>query len=122
MVGWSNDFGQIESGNSDIDFVSIGFAHESQRAPARRAERADASDPRDFKRFSLRKLKIAPPKRRPGHERRTGALATIFAMAMNDIVGLADAFVSNSTAEATATNRLWLRFHRKLQGNRAVTQ
>jgi hypothetical protein len=38
MVGWSNHFGQIESGNSDIDFVSIGFAHESQRAPARRAE------------------------------------------------------------------------------------
>jgi hypothetical protein len=93
-----------------------------RRAPARLAERADASGPCDFKRFSLRKLKIAPPKRRPGHKRRTGALATIFAMAMSDIVGLADAFVSNSTAEATATNRLWLRFHRKLPGNRAVTQ
>jgi hypothetical protein len=122
MVGWTNHFGQIESGNSDIDFVSIGFAHESQRAPARLAEGADASRPCDFKRFSLRKLKTAPPKRRPGHERRTGALATIFAMAMSDIVGLADAFVSNGTAEATTTNRLWLRFHLKLQGNRAVTQ
>jgi hypothetical protein len=37
-------------------------------------------------------------------------------------VELADAFVSHSTAQATAANRLWLRFHHKLQGNRAVTQ
>jgi hypothetical protein len=29
MVGWSNDFGLIESGNSDVDFISIGFARES---------------------------------------------------------------------------------------------
>jgi hypothetical protein len=29
MVGWSDDFGLIESGNSDIDFISIGLAHES---------------------------------------------------------------------------------------------
>ncbi len=28
MVGWRNDFGLIESRNSDIDFVSVGFAHE----------------------------------------------------------------------------------------------
>jgi hypothetical protein len=29
MVGWSNDFGLIESGDSDIDFISMGFARES---------------------------------------------------------------------------------------------
>ena len=122
MVGWSNDFGLVKSGNSDIDFISIRLAHESQRAAARRAERADAPGPCDFKRFSLRKLKIAPLKRSPGHKRRTSALATIFAMAMSDVVELADAFVSHSTAQATAANRLWLRFHHKLQGNPAVTQ
>ena len=82
-----------------------------RRAPARLAERADASGPCDFKRFSLRKLKIAPPKRRPGHKRRTGALATIFAMAMCDVMRLTDAFVTNSAAQATAANGLWLRFH-----------
>jgi hypothetical protein len=61
-------------------------------------------------------------KRSPGHKWRTSALATIFAMAMSDVVGLADAFVSHGTAQATAANRLWFRFHHKLQGNRAVTQ
>jgi len=121
MVGWINDFGLIESGNSDIDFISIASARESQRAAARRAERADAPAPCDFKWFSLRKLKIAPLKRSPGHKWRTSALATIFAVAMSDVVELADAFVSHSTAHATAANRLWFRFHHKLQGNRAVT-
>jgi hypothetical protein len=29
MVGWSNDFGLIESGYSDIDFIGIGLARES---------------------------------------------------------------------------------------------
>ncbi len=122
MVGWSNDFGLVQSGNSDIDFISIRLAHESQRAAARRAERADAPGPCDFKRLSLCKLKIASLKRSPGHKWRTSALATIFAMAMSDVVGLADAFVSHGTAQATAANRLWFRFHHKLQGNRAVTQ
>jgi hypothetical protein len=98
MVGWNNDFGLIERGNSDIDFVSIGLAHESQRAATRPAERADASSPSDFTRFSLGKLKIVPPKRSPGYEGRSGTLATIFAMAMSDVVGLADSFVSHSAA------------------------
>jgi hypothetical protein len=121
MVGWINDFGLVKSGNSDIDFISIGSARESQRAAARRTERADAPGPCDFKRLSLRKLKIASLKRSPGHKWRTSALATIFAVAMSDVVELADAFVSHSTAHATAANRLWFRFHHKLQGNRAVT-
>jgi hypothetical protein len=68
-------------------------------------------------------LKIASLKRSPGHKWRTSTLATIFAMAMSDVVELADAFVSHGTAQATAANRLFrLRFHHKLQGNRAVTQ
>lgn len=112
MVCWSNDFGLIKSGDSDIDFISTGFAHESQRAAARPAERADASGPRDFKRLALGKLKIVPPKRSPGHKRSTGALATIFAMTMSDVVGFGDALVANSTAQAAATNPLWVRFHR----------
>jgi hypothetical protein len=29
MVGWNNDFGLVKSRNSDIDFISIGLAHES---------------------------------------------------------------------------------------------
>jgi hypothetical protein len=29
MVGRSDDFGLIESGNSDIDFIGIGLARES---------------------------------------------------------------------------------------------
>jgi hypothetical protein len=29
MVGWINDFGLIESGNSDIDFIGIALARES---------------------------------------------------------------------------------------------
>jgi hypothetical protein len=122
MVGWSNDFGLVKSGNSDIDFISIGLAHESERAAARRAERADAPGPCDFKRFSLRKLKIASLKRSPGHKWRTSALATIFAMAMSGVVDLADAFISHSTAQATAADRLRFRFHHKSQGNRAVTR
>jgi hypothetical protein len=52
------------------------------------------------------KLKIASLKRSPGHKWRTGALATIFAMTMSDIVELADAFVSHGTAQTTAANRL----------------
>jgi len=112
MVGWSNDFGLIKSGDSDIDFISTGFAHESQRAAARSAERADASGPRDLKRLALGKLKIVPPKRSPGHKRSTGALATIFAMTMSDVVGFGDAFVANSTAQAAAANPLLVRFHR----------
>jgi hypothetical protein len=67
-------------------------------------------------------LKIASLKRSPGHKWRTSALTTIFAMAMSDIVEFADAFVSHGTAQTTAANRLWFRFHHKLQGNRAVTQ
>ena len=111
MVGWRNEFRPIESGNSDIDFIRIGLTHESQRAAARRAERADAPGPRDFKRFSIGKLKIVPPKRSPSHKWCAGTLATIFAMAMGDVVRLADAFVSNSTAKATAANGLWFCFH-----------
>jgi len=65
-------------------------------------------------------LKIASPKPSPGHERGAGALATIFAMTMSDVVRLADAFVSNSTAQATAANGIWLRLHHKSQSNRAV--
>lgn len=111
MVGWRNDFGLVQSGNSDIDFISIRLAHESQRAAARRAERADAPGPRKFPRLTLGKLKIVPPKRSPGRKWGAGTLATIFAMAMGDVVRLTDAFVSNSAAQATAANSLWLRFH-----------
>src|SRR5439155_20067824 len=111
---WSaggNDFGLIESGNSDIDFISIGLAHESQCAATHPAERAEAPDPFNFARFAIGQLKIVPLKRSPGRKRRAGTLATIFAMAMGDVVGLADAFVSNSATQATAANGLWLRFH-----------
>lgn len=111
MVGWRNDFGLVQSGNSDIDFISIRLAHESQRAAARRAERADAPGPHNFARFALGKLKIAPSKRSPGRKCGAGTLATIFAMAMRDVVRPTDAFVSNSAAQATAANGLWLRFH-----------
>jgi hypothetical protein len=120
MVGWRDDFGPIERGNSDIDFVSIGLANESQRAATRSAERADTPSPWDFTRCSLGKLKIAPPKRSPCYEGRTGTPATIFAMAVSDVVGLADAFVSHSTAQTTAANQVSLSFHHRLRGNRAV--
>jgi hypothetical protein len=106
MVGWSNDFRLIESGNSDIDFIRVGSAQESQRAAARPAERADAPCPRNLKRLAFGKLKIVPPKRSPGYKRATGALATIFAMTMSGVVGSADAFVSNCTAQAAAANPL----------------
>jgi hypothetical protein len=33
MVGWRNNFGLIEGGNSDIDFISIGLAHEISAPP-----------------------------------------------------------------------------------------
>ena len=111
MVGWRNNFGPVESGNSDIDFISIRLAHESQRAAAPRAERADAPRPCNFVRFALGKLKIVPPKRSPGRKWGARTLATIFAMAMRDVVRLTDAFVSNSAAQATAVNGFWLRFH-----------
>jgi len=104
MVGWGNNFGLIESGNSDIDFIRIGLAHENQRAAARRAERADAPGPCNFAWFAFGELKIVPPKRSPCRKRRSGALATIFAMAMRDVVGQTDAFVSNGAAQATAAN------------------
>ena len=104
MVGWRNNFGPIESGNSDIDFISIGLAHESQRAAARRTEAADAPGPFNFTRLTFRELKIVPPKRSPCRKRRSGTLTTIFAMAMRDVVGQTDAFVSNGAAQATAVN------------------
>jgi len=116
VVGWSNNFGLIESGDSDIDFVRIGFAQENQRAAARRAERADAPGPCDFARFALDNLEIVPAKRSPGHKRATGALTTIFTMTMGDIEGVADAFVSNSTAQATAANPLGLCFYHSYTG------
>jgi hypothetical protein len=109
MVGWRNNFGLIESGNSHIDFISIGMTHESQRTATTRTKRADAPDPCNFAR--LGKLKIVPPKRSPRGKRRAGALATIFAMTMSNVVGFADAFVSNSTAQTAPTNLLWVRFH-----------
>jgi hypothetical protein len=111
MVGWINDFGLMEGGNSDIDFFSIGLAHESQRAATRPAERADTPGPSDFTRFSFSKLKIVPAKRSPGYEGRSGTLATIFAMAMSDVVGLADSFVSHSAAQTTAANYVSLCLH-----------
>ena len=111
MVGWRNDFGLVQSGNSDIDFISIRLAHESQRAAARRAKRADTPGPHNFPRFALSKLKIAPSKRSPGRKRGAGTLATIFAMAMRDVVRPTDAFISNSAAQATAANGLRFRFH-----------
>jgi hypothetical protein len=104
MVGWRNNFGPIESGNSDIDFVSIGLAHESQRASARCTEGADAPGAFNFTRLTFRESKIVPPKRSPCRKRRSGTLATIFAMAMRDVVGQTDAFVSNGAAQATAAN------------------
>ena len=111
MVGWRNNFGTIESGNSDIDFISIGLAHESQRASARRTEGADPPGAFNFTRPTFRELKIIPPKRSPCRKRRSGTLATIFAMTMSDVVGFADAFVANCTAQATATNAFGLCFH-----------
>ena len=104
MVGWCNDFGLIESGDGNIDFISIRLAHESQRAAARRTEGADAPGPFNFTRLTFSELKIVSPKRSPCRKRRTGTLATIFAMAMRDVVGLSDAFVSNGAAQATAAN------------------
>ncbi len=112
MIGWCNNFGLIESGNGDVDFISIGLAHESQRTATGRTERADAPGPCDFPRFAVGKLKIFPSKRRPSDKRRTSALATIFAMTMSDVVRLADALVSNSAAQAAATDHLRLLFHR----------
>jgi hypothetical protein len=104
MVGWRNNFGPIESGNGDIDFISIGLCHENQRAAARCAERANAPGPCNFARFAFHELKIVPLKRSPGRKRRAGGLATIFAMAMRDVAGLTNAFVSNSAAQTTAAN------------------
>ena len=104
MVGWRNNFGPIESANSDIDFISVGLAHESQRASARRTEAADAPGAFNFTRLTFRELKIVPPKRSPCRKRRSGTLTTIFAMAMRDVVGQTDAFVSNGAAQATAAN------------------
>ena len=104
MVGWRNNFGPIESGNSDIDFISVGLAHESQRASARRTEAADAPGAFNFTRLTFRELKIVPPKRSPCRKRRSGTLATIFAMTMRDVVGQTGAFVSNGAAQATAAN------------------
>ena len=104
MVGWRNNFGPIESGNSDIDFISIGLAHESQRASARRTEGADPPGAFNFTRPTFRESKIIPPKRSACRKRRSGTLATIFAMTMRDVVRQTGAFVSNSTAQATAAN------------------
>jgi hypothetical protein len=104
MVGWHNNFGTIESGNRNIDFISIGLAHESQRAAARRTKGAHAPGPFNFTWLTFGELKIVPPKRSPRRKRRAGALATIFAMAMRDVVGITDAFVSNGAAQATAAN------------------
>ena len=104
MVGWRNNLWPIESRDSDIDFIRIGLAHESQRAAARRAKGADAPGPFDFTRLTFHELKIVSPKRSPRHKRRSGTLATIFAMAMRDVVGLTDTFVSNGGAHATAAN------------------
>jgi hypothetical protein len=122
VVGWSNHFGLIESGNSDIDVISVRLAGESEGATAHCTERPYPAGPCDFERFSLRKLKLAPVKRSPGHKWRASALATIFAMAVSDVVDLAAPLVSHSAAQATAANRLWLCFHRKLPSNRAITQ
>src|SRR5436190_22033533 len=122
MVGWRNDFGLIESGNSDIDFISIALGDESQRAAARCTERPDPSGPCEFERFSLGKLKIFPMKRSPGHKWRASALATIFAMAVTDIVDLAAPLISHSAAQATTANRLCFRFHDKFPGYGAVPQ
>ena len=65
MVGWRNNFGPIESGNSDIDFISIGLAHESQRAAARRTEGADAPGPFNFTRLTFSELKIVSAETKP---------------------------------------------------------
>ncbi len=111
MVGWLNNFWLIKSGNSDINFVRIGFAHESQRAAARRTERPNAPGPCDFARFALGNLKIVSAKRSPCRKRPTCALTAIFTMTMSDVVGFANAFVTNCTAQATAANPLGLRFH-----------
>jgi hypothetical protein len=102
MVGWRNNFGPIESGNSDIDFFSIRLAHESQRAAARRTEGAHAPGPFNFTRPTFRELKIIPPKRSPCRKRRSGTLATIFAMTMRDVVRQTGAFVSNGATQTTA--------------------
>jgi len=80
------------------------LAHESQRASARRTEAADAPGAFNFTRLTFRELKIVPPKRSPCRKRRSGTLTAIFAMAMRDVVGQTDAFVSNSAAQATAAN------------------
>jgi hypothetical protein len=104
MVGWRNNFGTIESGDGDIDFISLRLAHESQRASACRTEGADPRGAFNFTRPTFRELKIIPPKRSPCRKRRSGTLATIFAMTMRDVVGQTGAFVSNGPAQATAAN------------------
>jgi hypothetical protein len=111
MVAWRDDFGMIEGGHSNIYFVNIGSTHESQRAAALSAKRADTPGPFDFNRFSFCKLKVVPGERSPSGKRRASTLATIFAMAMSHVAGLAGAFVSNSTAQATAADYPWLCSH-----------
>ena len=62
MVGWRNNFGPIESGNRDVDFISIGLAHEGQRAATRRAEGANPPSAFNITRPTFRELKIVAPK------------------------------------------------------------
>ena len=57
-------------------------------------------------RRTVSKSKIVSSKRSPRHEGRAGALATIFAMAMRNIVKLAACFIADPAAQTTSVKNV----------------
>jgi len=93
-----NRLRMIEAANSGVYFICVRLTQERYCRATLWAERANPPGPGDLAGPAESEPKIVPPEGGPGYKRCAGALATIGAMAMRDVIRFASRFIADRSA------------------------
>jgi len=88
----------IEAGNGDVYFICVRLTQERYCRATVRAERANPPGPGDLAGPAESEPTIVPPEGGPGHKSCAGALATVGAMAMRNVIRFASRFIADRSA------------------------
>jgi hypothetical protein len=97
-----NRLRMIEAANGDVYFIGVRLTQERYRRATVWAERANPPGPGDLAGRAVSEPKIVPTEGGPGHKRCAGALATIGAMAMRNVIRFASRFIADRSAQTTS--------------------
>ena len=93
-----NRLRMIEGANSDVYFVGVRLTQERYCRATVWAERTNPPSPGDLAGCAVSEPKIVPAEGGPGHKSCAGALATVGAMAMRNVIRFASRFIADPSA------------------------